>query len=245
MIHSFCVTAWSAWAPGLESESAWRAWAGAPETDAADRDERQASPVPLLLRRRISPLGQAALRAAWGLPDISTSRLISASRHGEFGRTLSILDSLVSGDDLSPADFTLSVHHALIGLLSIAAQNREGHTAIAAGAESFGYALMEAAACLAETPATPVTILCYDEPLPAPFDRHGMPGETAFAAAFHLTATGPGERITLATAPAGRHAAQEAPQALDFLRFVLNGAASSGSHGNRLDWQWKRHAAAA
>ena len=243
--RSFCVTGWAAWAPGLDSESAWRAWAGAQQIDPLEHDERQAAPIPPLLRRRVSPLGQAALRAAWGLPNISISRLISASRHGEFGRTLSILDSLARGSEVSPADFTLSVHHALIGLLSIAAQNREGHTAVAAGTESFGYALMEAAACLAETPGTPVIVVCYDEPLPAPFDSHGQPSETAFAAAFHLTASGPGEQTMLATCPASRHATSDMPQALDFLRFVLNGDDESVSRGARLDWKWKRYAAAA
>ena len=89
-------------------------------------------PVPLLLRRRVSAIGQQALRAAWGLPAAAEARLIFASRHGEFSRTLSILDALANDQPVSPADFTLSVHHALAGLLSIAQRNRLGHTAIAA-----------------------------------------------------------------------------------------------------------------
>lgn len=250
VFHAFCIDGWAAWAPGRESETAWRAWAmsqtsaaGAP-SDAAS-DSPTVTPLPLMLRRRVSPLGQAALRAAWGLPGLSSSRLICASRHGEFGRTLSILDSLMAGTDVSPADFTLSVHHALIGLLSIAAQNREGHTAVAAGKESFGHALLEAAACLAEAPQTPITLVYYDEPLPAPFDRFNEAGETPFAAAFHLTANGPGEHLMFAASPASGHAPQSLPQALGFLRFILNDDDERLSPGDRLDWLWKRDAAAA
>ncbi len=104
----------------------------------------------MLLRRRVSPLGQHALRAVWGLPESETARLVFASRHGEFGRTLSILDALVSDEGVSPADFTLSVHHALAGLLSIVRKNRQGHTAVAAGSESFFFGLLDALLCLNE-----------------------------------------------------------------------------------------------
>jgi len=104
---------------------------------------------------------------------------------------------------------------------------------------------MEAAASLAESPTTPVLIVCYDEPLPVPFDKYGVPGEQTFAMAFQLAANGLGERFTFATSPAAQQAAQEMPQALDFLRFFLNGDDESVSHGARLDWKWKRYAAAA
>jgi hypothetical protein len=141
----------------------WRAW------DSARAESETPSAVPLSLRRRVSPVGQKALRAAWSFPEIATARLILASRHGEFGRTLSILDDLGKAQPVSPADFTLSVHNALVGLLSIAAANRRGHTAIAAGAETFGFGLIEAAACLAESPDEPVVLIYFDEPLPGPY----------------------------------------------------------------------------
>ncbi len=133
----FRLRAWAAWLPGQIEPAA-------------------AESLPLLLRRRIGGLGQQALRAAWSLPDSAAARLIFASRHGEFGRTLSILDALAKGEEISPADFTLSVHHALAGLLSIARGNRHGHTTIAAGRESFGFGLLEALSCLVEKPAEPV-----------------------------------------------------------------------------------------
>jgi hypothetical protein len=196
----------------------------------------------MLLRRRVSPLGQQALRAAWSLPESASARIVFSSRHGEFGRTLSILDALISRDGVSPADFTLSVHHALVGLLSIARQNRHGHTAVAAGSESFCFGLMEALACLADSPAEPVVLLHCDEPLPDPFGNHADSVEPALALALVLTASGEGEALSLSTAPAAE-APHAASHALDFLGFLRGGAAEASSSGERLHWQWRRHAA--
>jgi len=220
----FRIQRWAAWAPGF--------------------DAGEVGPVPMLLRRRVSPLGQQALRAAWSLPDSAQARMVFSSRHGEFGRTLSILDALIRRDGVSPADFTLSVHHALVGLLSIAQHNRQGHTAVAAGSESFCFGLMEAVACLADNPAEPVVLLHCDEPLPEPFGDHADGAEPPLAVALSLAAAGEGEGMSLTTAPAVADAPRAASHALDFLGFLRSGAAEATSAGERLQWCWRRHAAA-
>jgi len=118
--------------------------------------------APTILKRRVSPLGREALLAAFGLPDVGASRFVLSSRHGEFGRTQALLSALADGEPLSPADFSLSVHHGLIGLLSIATGNRLGHTAVAAGRESFAYGLLEAAAAATERPGQPMALVHFD-----------------------------------------------------------------------------------
>ena len=167
---------------------AWGAWSAEDPPGESDRaGSGDAHPAPALLRRRVGILGQHALRLAWGMPCSGEARLIVSSRHGEFRRSLGILDAIIAGADVSPAEFTLSVHHALVGLLSIARGNCRGHTAIAAGPESFCFGFMEAAACLAENAAEPVLLIHYDEPLPEPFDR---PPGPALALVVALAATG-------------------------------------------------------
>ena len=199
--------------------------------------------TPALLRRRVSALGQEALRAAWSLADSAESRVIVSSRHGEFGRTLSILDSLVDRTEVSPADFTLSVHHALAGLLSIARGNRQGHTAVAAGPESFCFGLLEAAACFAETPAVPVVLLHYDEPLPSPFLTFEEPGASSEVLALLLTIEGPGIPLNLSFDPAPAGATRSASHAKEFLGLLETpGEADRISVGERLAWRWRRHA---
>jgi hypothetical protein len=216
------------------------AWAGATATTTAER--REPAPVPSSLRRRISPLGQAALRCAWGLPEASHSRIVMASRHGEFGRTLSILNDIACGDVVSPADFTLSVHHALAGMLSIAQANRQGHTAIAAGEESFGFGLMEAVSSLAEHPSQPVLFVYYEEPLPAPYADFDECPSAPIALALSLASVGNREPFTLMVSPS--HDQRTPAPALNFMHFMLTDAQEMVSHGERLQWRWGRYAAA-
>jgi Beta-ketoacyl synthase, N-terminal domain len=216
----FSVRDWAAWAPPM------------PPIDA---------PIPSLLRRRISPLGQHALRAVWSLAESSSCRVIGSSRHGEFGRTLSILDDLSDRAEISPADFTLSVHHALIGLLSIARDNRQGHTAIAAGDESFCCGLTEALGCLAETPDEPVILLHYDEPLPEPFLGFDTPGAAPEVLALVLAAEGPGIRLELAIDPSRPGGGVASSHATEFLKFLQTPERRDlVCAGERLHWHWRR-----
>jgi hypothetical protein len=240
----FHIRGWAAWAPGLESEAAWRQWATG-RLPAIEGPTASAAAVPMSLRRRISPLGQAALRCAWGLPDAARSRIVSASRHGEFGRTLSILEALAAGETVSPADFTLSVHHALASLLSIAQGNRKGHIAVAAGADSFGFGFLEAVACLQERPSEPVVFLYYDEPLPPPYDWFDPGKEPPLAMALSLASSGAGEGLLFnAAAPRTATGIENSP-GLAFLRFLLSEAPATSWPGERQEWQWRRLAEAA
>jgi hypothetical protein len=158
---------------------------------------------------------------------------------------LSILDALAVGETVSPADFTLSVHHALIGLLSIAQGNRSGHTAVAAGPDSFGFGFLEAVACLQERPAEPVIFLYYDECLPPPYDQFDLMGGQPLAIALALSSSGAGERLALsAVTPDGATAMASSP-GLTFLRFLLTKAPEAAWQGERQQWHWGRRAEAA
>ena len=147
------------------------------------------------------------------------------------------MDSLAAKSEVSPADFSLSVHHALAGLLSIATGNRQGHTAVAAGPDSFLYGLLEAAACLAEAPGRTVVLVYHDDPLPTPYDRFGHPADQPLALALALSATGaePGMCLTMSPVPPapGDGAVTTVTPALDFLCYLLGNnreAIISGSH---------------
>jgi len=233
----FRVESWQAWTPGRDTPAAWSAWAE--EREPLAQNEEALAVPPLMLRRRIGALGQQALKAAWGLPRSEDCRYVFASRHGEFDRTLSILRGLAVGEDVTPSDFMLSVHHALAGLLSIVQKNRRGHTAVAAGDESFGAGLLEAAICLSETPTEPVLLVYYDEPLPAPFYDLAKLPPAPIAIALLLTADGPGTPLMMRTAPSDGSPASQI-MALDFLKFLLSGAREGKSQGERLSWQWSR-----
>ena len=249
---AFTVHSWSAWS-GLNG--------GCDMIGASSTVGRTVtSPPPPLLRRRVGALGQHALRLAWNSPCPTETRFVASSRHGDFRRSLGILESIISGDGVSPAEFTLSVHHALIGLMSIARGNRRGHTAVAAGPESFCFGFLEALCCLAETPAEPVLLIHYDAPLPEPFARFDDEPAPAIALVLALTCCDRGDAMALAMEPtaqstpasttphaAGPHAAgphAAGPHAAGFVDFLANPQAHAFvAVGPRMTWTWSRRAA--
>src|SRR6202040_2382166 len=167
---------------------------------------------------------------------VRTGRYVLASRHGEFSRTLRILESLAALELPSPAEFSMSVHNALAGLLSIHFGNMRGHTALAAGVDTFGFGLMEAAACLAEQPQEPVLLIFGDEPLSREYatfgtDDAGLP----FVIALALRIPGAGDGGILFNAvPRNSSTPPSRAAALDFLSFFLSGERGAVSDGMRI-----------
>ena len=200
--------------------------------------------VPTLLRRRVTPIGQQALSAAWELPETKDARLILSSRHGEFSRTLSLLEAVTSKNEVSPADFTLSVHHALVGLLSIVQGNRKGHIAVASGSESFCLGLIEAATCLRENPAEQVVLIYFDSPLPASFASFNETDEKPLALVLALAATGNNEKFQISFEASRPNEKASASHAQDFIDFLAGDAAEVLSIGVHQRWRWMRHAQA-
>ncbi|MBF6568200.1 MAG: beta-ketoacyl synthase chain length factor [Candidatus Binataceae bacterium] len=196
--------------------------------------------LPPMLRRRVTPLGQMAFRTACKLSVPERARFIFCSRHGEFQRTLGILTALATGAAVSPAEFSLSVHNALAGLLSIAWRNTAGHTTIAAGADSFRSALIEAASCLMEYPEEPVLLVYCDDRLPQPYDELADSDETGFAIAMLLTSPRHDfNDVILELTPRNAAAESASGQALAFLRFLLSDRNEERSDNEHLRWRWR------
>ncbi len=94
-------------------------------------------------------------------------RIVFASRHGELRRTTDILRAIDAGESVSPTAFSLSVMNAMTGVFGIARGDRSPASAISAGAETLGYALLEAHAQYASDPSSPVLVVYADEPTDA------------------------------------------------------------------------------
>jgi hypothetical protein len=235
------VDQWTACGPGLETRADWIAWARGASTGPAA--SHTPVPLPVILRRRVTPVGQMAFRAAYALSVPDATRFIFCSRHGEFQRTLGILTSLAAGEPVSPVEFSLSVHNALAGLLSIAWRNRAGHTTIAAGADSFRSALIEAASCLIEQPEEPVLLVYFEDHLTAPYDEVADSDDTCVALAMVLTAPRhTAGDVVVELAPCATVAAAESAsgQAMAFLRFLLTDESAGGPGSEPPDRRWRR-----
>ena len=123
-----------------------------------------------MVRRRLSTLSKMALWVAHDCaPDHPQIRLIFASRHGELARTTAILRDIEAREPVSPNAFSLSVLNAMSGIYGIARHDRSPATAVAAGAETLGYALLEAHAQWTEDPSVPVLVVYADEPADAAY----------------------------------------------------------------------------
>jgi Beta-ketoacyl synthase, N-terminal domain len=167
-------------------------------------------------------------------------RLVLSSRHGEYERTVTLLTGLARERSVSPADFSLSVHSALAGLMSIASGSRAGLTAVAAGRDSFGWGVVEAAATSLEHPETPVLLIHFDAPLPADYREVVDQDERPTALALLLRQDeSEGIRLTVSASPAH----DERPSlslASDFMRFLAGTEREGAARGGRHLWRWRR-----
>lgn len=172
MSLNFTLKSWSAWSPGLDNHADWSSWAHISQRKISDVENPGVKDLPMMLRRRLSPLGRMAMRVAHDVKLDETPHLVFSSRYGETQQTLKLLQSLALNEPVSPVGFSTSVHNALAGLLSISSKNTKPHTAVSAGKASFCAALLEAICLLHDTPRDPVLLVHYDNPLPefyAPF----------------------------------------------------------------------------
>lgn len=145
----------------------------------------------------------------------------------------------------SPTDFSMSIHHALLGVMSIQSDNRLGHTALSAGRDSFLNGLLEAAVCIVENPDEPVILIYADEALPSDYGRFREADDAALpqVVAFALGRPGwvAGADIEIEYAPVTGIAVEPtASPATAFLAFFLSGAMEAGAVGERIRSVWRR-----
>lgn len=235
---SFSVTDWCASAPGLFTPEEWCAWAASGTPVNPKLPLRRPSHLSPMTGRRLSKGARLAVECALeAAGEIAPSYVIFASRHAELPRNEKLLTALALGEDVSPADFTMSVHNAAAGSLTIHAKSRAPHASIAAGADTFAAALAEAAAAMADGKKT-VLLAAFENELPPVLGSSFalQTGKWPWAAAFLLE---PGTEFTGAASPARPAEPAEEP-ALQFLRGFLSGASSFGVASGSAFWRWSR-----
>ena len=187
--HSFSVDAWHCSAPGLETVDDWRRWLANPGAATADTKAPALKQIPPILRRRFNTLGKHAAHACLSvLTDGESIPSIFASRHGDTDLTLSLLEDIGRGEPLSPTSFSLAVHNAVSGLLSIAREDRGQVTAIAANDSLLLQALFESISQLQH--AQRVLCVIYDAPLPALYQPYCRSDAFPYALALILSTQG-------------------------------------------------------
>ena len=238
----FNIAQWRAWAPGLASVEEWRQWSHElvipPLTDAAP----DVSFLPAMQRRRLSRLARMAFSVGWPLAEgLERLPLVFVSRHGETPRTFDILSDLANDEPLSPTQFSLSVHNAVIGLWSILRGETSEMTALACAGDGLEHGVIEAAGLLEE--GAPAVLLVITEEQP-PSVYAPWINDVPFPYALGLLLTAGDEwQLSLATRkPVETQYAQPRwPHALNLLR-ALSTQQSALQHPwkNRL-WNWQHN----
>lgn len=222
---TFNIAQWRAWAPGLESADDWHAWCQAPALLPASDACPDVSFLPAMQRRRLSRLARMAFSVGWplaeGLPDLP---LVFISRHGETPRTLDILSDLANDQPLSPTQFSLSVHNAVIGLWSILRNETAEMTALAAALLNEG---------------APAVLLVISEEQP-PDAYAGWISDVPFPYALGLLLT-PGDEWQLElTHGSVQPTHTQWPHALNLLRTLLTEQVACQHAWKNCVWNWQR-----
>jgi hypothetical protein len=241
MAIRFAIRSWAACASGLTSPAEWQAWAGNPHLPVGGAGAAVTG-MPPMLRRRLGSLGRAAAEVAWAAqPAPGAMPVILASRYGDAGRALNLLEQFAVAGDMSPTDFALSVHNAIGAMYSIARKDTQAYASVAAGAASAAAGAVEAAALLAAG-ADEVLLVCYDAPLPGDYACFHDEPAAEYAWAWRIGVAAPGQpAMALAWEPSGEEPDGAAlPYGLDVLRFALGDAPSWSRPSGGTRWTWSR-----
>lgn len=162
---TFNIAQWRAWAPGLTTAEDWQQWSRNPTVRCNQDQAPDVSFLPAMQRRRLSRLARMAFSVGWPLAEgLEHLPLVFVSRHGETPRTFDILSDLAADQPLSPTQFSLSVHNAVIGLWSILRGETSEMTALAAAGDGLEHGVLEAASLLDEGASAVLLVIAEERP---------------------------------------------------------------------------------
>ncbi|QLF94304.1 beta-ketoacyl synthase chain length factor [Pseudomonas sp. ABC1] len=234
---NFSIDQWNAWAPGLDSADAWADWCASPQPIVDDEQQQPAvSFLPAMQRRRLSRLARMVCHIAWPLAESYPALpLVFASRHGETPRTLELIQELARGEALSPTQFSLSVHNAIIGLWSILRGDSSEMTAMAAEGDGLEQAMLEATGLLAE--GAPAVLLVIAEETPPALYRPYI-DDVPFSYALALLLK-PGDQWSLQLEPGNdTPSVSQWPHAINLLRALHGRQSRLEHHWKHRKWVW-------
>ena len=241
IVSNFVLSQWNVWAPGINTLDDWL---NGSDGDAALLQDKAAVPdsVPKMLQRRLSPLAKAVFNSADKC--IVTGEQIPAvfsSANGEICKSLEMLKALQAGDDISPAAFSLSVHNAIAGLLSMVYANQQEITVIAPGQEGIAPAFIEGLGLLQEG-ADAVLLILYDEPIPDfyPASPFNFNADKSYALTLRIALTGAGLPMQLSRSSMTRDDGEHPIQLLAFLMFLVAEDKSLRLGNREHSWQWQK-----
>lgn len=138
------------------------------DLDRLDKNIKNPKPkfIPMMTARRLSDGCKLAVDAAMELAkEHSADAVIFSSASGELEHNYKVLNSTVQNTDVSPTDFSMSVHNAAVGNFTILSKSKIPSSSVSAGIDSFVMALTDAYTMI-KTGANKVLVCDYDVTIP-------------------------------------------------------------------------------
>ena len=195
----------------------------------------------MMQRRRLSPLGKAACAVAWECQQTyGNLPTVFYSAHGESRYYFEMLQDMAANEPVSPTRFSLCVHNAIAGLFSIQTQNVLPYVALAGGTEGIAAAFIEASGLLLEVPK--VLLVCYEQALPAEYQRYLPAREQTWALALVLgRAANPAEWHLQWQRKAGLQKLKENSAPTVFPQAIVTGQFNGCLQQPTSTWHWTLH----
>ena len=111
---------------------------------AQSADEIDISDIPPLLRRKLSPVDKACLSALNKIYHENTEELVFSSSYGEITRLKTIISQYQEFNEVSPAQFSGSVHNYPAGFFTLYKKINIPYYALASGKNSISAGLIKA-----------------------------------------------------------------------------------------------------
>lgn len=167
MLGSVFAVGWSAWSPGLQTPADWNEWALGGRDLVSSGDVPPLEHVDSMFKRRFSQLTRMTIQVGHeALEGRSPMRIAFASVYGEIGQQFKITSRLIEENEVSPANFSLSVFNTPVAALTISEKNTEGYVACYPGTGAFRLGFLESAAAVLSGSERERLFIVADEKLP-------------------------------------------------------------------------------
>lgn len=137
--------------------------------------------IPMMQARRMSKAtGLACENFLTVLNDYNIASAVFLSEHGELERSHKILESITCNSNISPTDFSMSVHNVAAGLSTILSKKNIEVSSISAGKNGLLQALYEVIVLL-ESGADNVLLVAFDGAIPQFYFDYGVQNGPVYA----------------------------------------------------------------
>lgn len=248
---SFAIQEIVSFLPGVKSAEELEKWLNNPSSSTQTDVVSFNRLIPAIISRRLDKGSLFAAEAAAKISEHdSPTYIIFSSRHGELAKGEKILTAINQGSEVSPADFSHSVHNSASGIFSIAKHITAPITSIAAGEDSFHCALIDAVAAL-EDGAQGVLVVDFENILPPLLGRSFPHAPQSFCYAigillktgteFSFSPSFSRNRATLLKSCHIQSSGYKLPSSLQFLRYSLLRYREFETFGGNSTFTWRRY----